>query len=86
MRRIRAWLATTAKFGQMQVCDADLAERDLEGRGAEVGMPPGSRQEPHVRESFDVGFAQYRDELIEWPRAMTDGPDVHEDQCGRLEL
>ena len=84
VQRIRPRLAASAELRQVDVGDAHLPERRPERLGAEVRMPPGSGNEPDVRERSDIGRPQRRDELLERPRAMTDGPDVHPDQCGRL--
>jgi hypothetical protein len=81
MRRVCAWLAATAELGQVHVFDVDLAERDLERPRAELRMSPRSRQEPYVRERFYVRRLKDRDELNEWPRAMSDRPNLHRSQC-----
>src|SRR5882672_6005452 len=84
VRRVRARLAATAERRHVLVRDADLTERIFERVRAEMRMAPGPGSEPYVDESHDVGGAQHRKKLLERPRAVTDGPDVHEDQCGRL--
>jgi len=84
VRRIGARLATAAELRKVNVCDADLAKRCFEGLRAEVRVPTRSGEEPYVRESSDLGVTKHRDELLERPRAVSDRPDVHVDQCGRL--
>src|SRR5439155_7544922 len=55
VRRIRAGLATAAELRKMNIGDADFAKCCFERHGSEVRVPPGSGEEPYVRESSDVG-------------------------------
>ncbi len=77
VRRISVGLAASAELRQMNVRDADLAERIFERLGVEVRMPCRAGLRTNIREGFDFGRTQGREEFLERPRAVTDGPDVH---------
>ena len=81
---IGARFSPTAELRHVRVGDTPLAERDLQRVSAEVRMPPRSGLGADVDESSDTGRAKRVEELLERPRTVTDGPDLHQDQCGRL--
>ena len=69
----------------MLVADPDLAERSRKGVGADLRVPPRARLRTNVCKRLDIGPAQGRDELLDGPGPVTDGPNLHGNQCERLD-
>jgi hypothetical protein len=84
VRRDRTRLAPATERGQVNVGNAELTERGFEHLGAELRMPPRSGLRTHVGQGPDASIGEHGEKLLERPGAVTDGPDLHEDQCGRL--
>jgi len=78
VRRIRARLAASAELRQVEVRDTDRAELGRERLRTEMGVPSRARLRTNIREGLDVQRAERLHKLLERPRAVTDGPDIHE--------
>ncbi len=85
MRRICSRLAASPERRHVLVCDSDLAKGGCESLGAELRVPPRARLRTNVDEGLDIGGPQGREKLLDGPGPVTDGPNLHENQCERLD-
>jgi len=79
-----ARLAPSAEACEMDVFQSRVVQRRRERAGAEVRVASRAGERAHVGEHRDLRITQDREELDERPRAVTDRPDLHREQCGRL--
>src|SRR5581483_8347536 len=75
---IRARPAQAAELGRVQVLDAGLAHRDLEGRLGEVRHAPRSGRGADVDEGAHVVAPQQLDQVLRRARGVTDRQDLRE--------
>ena len=68
----------------MLVRDSDVAERRGKRLRAELRVSPRAWVRSDVREGSDLGGTKGLEEFLERSRTVTDGPDLHTDQCERL--
>ena len=85
MRRICSRLAASSERRHVLVRDSDLAKGSCERLGAELRVPPRARLRTNVCKRLDIGPPQGRDELLDGPGPVTDGPNLHGNQCERLD-